>query len=183
MAVEAGSVQFVGPGMKIAVDETTLIRVDDVEGQLALTLDVFDEEDDLLIAIDQNEWISGDPLPWDCEFGYRWLRMRQEHRDIALTLDARSSPVRLTGHLWRRRQRFDIGNAGILVNGVVQGAGISDLCLVALTLRINTAEPGLQIAPDAESGPGQIVSWPDPTERLRRGVAAYSEMRGGRSRA
>jgi hypothetical protein len=182
LAVQAGSVQFVGPGMKIMVDEKTLVRLDDLEGQLALTLDAYDEEDRLLIAIEQNEWISGDPLPWDFEFGYKWLKMRRKRGSIALSIDARSSPVRLMGELWHRGQRFDIGSRGIRANGVVQDAGVAELCLVALSVRINTSEPALQIVPDAEFGKGVLVSWPDHDERLRRGIEAYEKLRGDHSR-
>lgn len=180
LAVEAGSVQFVGAGFKLVVDGQPLLqlRVDE-GGRLALSLDVYAEDDSRLISIADNEWITGDPLPWDFEFGYRWLTLRERQRRIAVNIDARPQAVRVLGDLWRKGQHFSISNDGLLFSGVAQSVGFANLGVVGMMLTADTGSRQFAIAPDPAIGQGMFVSKADPMERLEAGLKAYQRLLAG----
>jgi hypothetical protein len=109
------------------VDGIDIIRLDvNSEGSLELTAYLYDEQDNLLVAIERNEWVSGRIIPWDIEFKYRLLRIRRRIGSIDLTIDARKNPTNIRANLWRKghlifadpsilrvdRQGFDTGFAG-----------------------------------------------------------------------
>lgn len=72
IAIEVGSNLFIGDGFKLAVDHEALVQLDsDEQGCLLISVDLYDRNDLLLASIVRNEWITGDPLPWDFEFGFR----------------------------------------------------------------------------------------------------------------
>jgi hypothetical protein len=75
------------------------LRVD--EGMLKLSLTVYDRDDRLLVVIEDNEWLSGDPLPWDIEASFQRLTLREKARTINLGLNARSIPPFLAAELWK----------------------------------------------------------------------------------
>lgn len=177
VALQLGSNQFVGAGFKLMVDDHPLLQLQaDPEGRLSLSVDLYDEADTQILCLVDNEWVTGDPLPWDLQFGYRWLKVRLKGRDIALDLDAREDLVSLRGRLWRKGQCFTIDESSLMVNGVVQNSGLIDLCLVGLIVGLDTKERKFTITPDPTFGKGMIVSWPDVAERVRRGIEAYERL-------
>jgi hypothetical protein len=177
LAVELGSIQFFGAGVKLVVDGQPLLKLKlDEGGRLALSLDVYAEDDTLLISIVDNEWISGDPLPWDLQFGYRWLTLRQRERHIALSLDARQQPVRVLGELWRKGQQFVIRQEALLFNGVAHNVGFANLGFAGMMLTADTAAKQFAMAPDPAIGRGIMVSRADTTERFEEGLKAYQGL-------
>jgi SEC-C motif len=177
LAVSVGSVQFVGAGFKVVVDEESLLEIRaDVTGRLLLSLSLYDEDDKLLFVLRDNEWISGDPLPWDFEYSYNLIRLRRGDRDVRLLLDARHELVEITGVLCFAGQRFDLRPDILRVNGVISDVGFSNLCLVANHLQANTKDKTFTIVPDSRLGAGMFVSWPDVHERVKRGLDAYRQL-------
>jgi len=149
VVIRAGGVLFVGQGVKIVVDGEALLQLDvDNEGRLHVTLDLYDRDDACLLSIRQNEWITGDPLAWDIEFGSRWLKLRRKKRDVALFIDARAQPVQVTADLWRRGQNFSITPDSLLFNGVVKGIGFKDVELDSVMLAVDTTRAKFSTAPD-----------------------------------
>ena len=69
-----------GDGDFFIVDDESLLSIEIYEGKLELSMKLYDENDNLLAEIERNEWISGDPLPWDIESRYQWLRIRRRQR-------------------------------------------------------------------------------------------------------
>ena len=179
-AIAAGSNQFVGEGAFLVVDQEELISLNlGVSGALELSVELYDRKDQLLALIERNEWISGDPLPWDLESGFQWIKLRWKLGDVVLKIDARNFPIEIRGDLWRKGQKFQISRDWIRFNGVLQNIKLSDLCLVALRLVVDTASKSFQIQPDPRFGKGVIVSWPDIPERVRRGLESWGQMKGG----
>ena len=177
IAVEAGTNQFVGPGFKFIVDRQPLLALQvDSDGHLLVSLDVYDLDDNLLVAVSDNEWICGDPLPWDIEYSYNRVSLRTASRKINLEIDARSELVRVKGVFWRKSQQFSITPSSLKFNGVVQGVGLINLGLVAMSLVADTATGQFSIVPDPRLGHGCIVSWPDPQERLAKGIEAFERL-------
>jgi hypothetical protein len=174
IAIEAGSIQFIGAGFKLIVDGEPLLAIrSDSEGHLLLTVELYSSTDELLLSIRDNEWIAGDPLPWDLEFGYNRLLLRSAARQIALQIDARSLPVAITGDLWRRNQRFSIGRSSLHFDGEVQNVGFANLGLVAMSLVADTTQRSFTLSPDTRLKGGMMVSWPDPAERLQKGIEGF----------
>jgi len=179
LAVQLGTNQFVGTGTKLAVDGAPLLLLERGEdGGLLVSLDLYDRADRLLATISRNEWKTGDePGPWDFEYGHRWVRVRNRPRKVNLFLDARRSPVHIETLLWRKGQSFSARGDRIQVNGAaVKDVTITNVCLVGLSLDVDTAKGALRIVADPEFGEGTLVSWPDPEERVRRGYAAYLKL-------
>jgi hypothetical protein len=96
-----GGVLFAGQGAWVSIDERTLLALAiGPDGRLLLSVTVYDEEGDLLAEIVDNEWIAGDPQPWDIESSFRKLRMNVAPRAIAPRVDATAEPVGIRGRLW-----------------------------------------------------------------------------------
>ncbi|MGB9859693.1 MAG: HNH endonuclease [Moorellaceae bacterium] len=92
--VVIGSNQFVGEGDFLLVDKESLLSLEVNSGRLELSIKLYDHTDQLLAHIKNNEWISGDPMPWDLESSFQWLKIRHKLRDIAIEIDARKTPNR-----------------------------------------------------------------------------------------
>jgi len=177
IAVEAGSNQFIGAGFKFVVDGEPLLSLKtDIAGRLLLSVRLYDPDDGLLLLISDNEWISGDPLPWDIEFGYNVLTLRRAERKVSLEINARSAPVTIAGELWRKRQNFSLRRDSLKFNGVIKDSGLINLGLVGQSLVVDTVNATFSIVPDTRLKVGMIVSWPDPVERLQKGIEAYNKL-------
>lgn len=174
-----GTNQFVGEGAFFLVDGESLLSLSVTDGRLEVSLTLYDQQDRLIAEIQRNEWMAGDPLPWDLESSFQWLVIRNRSREVVLDLDARDPYIQVKATLWRRRQRFDLSPRSILFNGVLQNVGFTHLCLVALRLSANTASVALSIEPDPRIGKGLIVSWPDVGERIARGLEGWNRLREG----
>jgi hypothetical protein len=103
---------------------------------LLVSLTVYDDRGSLVALIQDNEWISGDPFPWDIESDFQYLRMRRKLRDISLEVDARKEPIKVRADLWRSGHRIRLSPLEIRVEGeLVGGFGIiKNLGLVANSL-------------------------------------------------
>lgn len=177
IAVELGSNQFIGVGFKLVVDGEPLLQLEkDDGGRLLVSLDAYDEGENLLFTLAKNDWITGDPLPWDFEFGHRWLTVRHRMRKIALHIDARRTPLLVRADLWRRSQNFSTTPVGLEFNGVAKGIGFIDLGLVAMMLVADTRTKKFTIAPEPALGRGVIVSEEDPVKRLVKGIESYNSL-------
>jgi hypothetical protein len=180
IAIHAATVDFVGPGFKLLVDEKPLLAIDRGEnGRLSISLDLYDATGNLLLAVVDNEWISGDPLPWDIEFGVRQLKIRRHGGEVVLRLDARRSPATLYGDFWFAKQHFSLRESGLLFNGVVENVGIIELGLVAGRLHADTGTGKFRIEPDPSFGKTLIVSWPNRKQRLKKCFKALAQLKAG----
>ena len=103
-----GTNQFVGDGDFLIVDDESLLSIEIYEGKLELSMRLYDPNDNLVAEIERNEWVSGDPLPWDLKSRYQWLRTRRKLRDIQLEIDAREFPIKVRGDIWRKGVNFQL---------------------------------------------------------------------------
>jgi uncharacterized CHY-type Zn-finger protein len=103
LVINVGKNYFVGGGSIIQVDGRDIIRLDlNSEGSLELSAYLYDEQDNLMVSIVRNEWISGSIEAWDIEFKYRLLRIRKRIKSVDLTIDARKNPTEIRANLWRK---------------------------------------------------------------------------------
>ena len=72
-------------GTLIEVDEEELVGAKlDENGVLEFSLKLYDELDNLVFEIKNNEWITGDIIPWDIEASYQSLIIRRKIGEITL---------------------------------------------------------------------------------------------------
>jgi hypothetical protein len=119
VSIDLGGHKFQGaPGDLLRVDGETLIGLkQDSNGALLLDLKLYDENDNLLAEIVENEWQSNSPLPWDLEYSYQKLTIRNAPRRISLKLDCRSVPISIRGKIWGKGRLLRSDNSGLHVDG------------------------------------------------------------------
>ena len=58
---------IIGEGDIIQIDSESLLSLFINEGRLEISLKLYDKSDRLVFHVERNEWMSGDPFPWDME--------------------------------------------------------------------------------------------------------------------
>jgi hypothetical protein len=101
LVVTTRHVSFVGPFRYVVDGEDILVIEADDAGRMFVTLSLYDEDDNLLCHISRNHWISGDPTPWDIQFGANVLTLRTASHRVPLDINARERFVELHTDLWR----------------------------------------------------------------------------------
>jgi hypothetical protein len=175
LAIRVGGVILVDDGPLILIDGEPLLSTKIDCGRMMLSITLYDRAGNLLVEIVDNEWITGDPLPWDIESGHQRLKLRAKAFDVRLDVDARASPVDLRARLWHHGVSVHLKGSGIHTHGSLR-AGFANLGLICTPLNFDT-NGGTSIG---GSKGGLIVSEPDPTRRLIKCVQGFAEMRTGR---
>lgn len=123
--VLGGHVFSARTGDLLRVGDDALLRTSlSPRGTLLLGVRLFDEGDNLLAEIVENEWISHDPLPWDITFDYQHLAVRNAPRKISLDVDCRVQPAVIRGNFWRKGRLLRADAKGLHVGeGHLVGAG------------------------------------------------------------
>jgi len=168
--------QFVGDGNFLFVDGENLLSLGINEGRLELSMKLYDKKDNLVAEIEHNEWVSGNPLPWDLESKFQWLRIRRKLRDVELEIDASKYPIDIRANMWRKAQNFQLNSNQLLFNGVIKEAGFISLCLVALQLVADTSTQTFSIRPNPRFGAGHFVSHHNVQERVKMGLTAWEQL-------
>ncbi|HLW90671.1 MAG TPA: HNH endonuclease signature motif containing protein [Roseiarcus sp.] len=179
-AASLGSVMVVNEGPFLQIDGETMLSLSLGERKnLEVSLRLFSSADELLLEIDRNEWISGDPFPWDIEASWQTLTLRERARQITLSLDGRQRPLEVRGELWRNGKHFQIHKDRIVVVnkvGAASGLTIAELALVGGGLAIkDTAIELLRF------DGGVIVSHADRRIRLQGAKDAWRRLKAERS--
>ena len=146
LLVNAGGVHFGGPGFKLVVDGIPLLALRrDHEQRLLISVELRDEADSVLARIRDNEWVLGDPQPWDFEYKYNWVLLRERKGRRSLEIDARSDPVQLQGFLQMNGQSFELRPEALILNGVVEYVTFAELGLVAIQMEMDTGSGELKL--------------------------------------
>jgi len=119
----------------------------DPVGRLLLSVSLLDAEDNLLLSIVDNEWVTGDPLPWDFEYAYNVVKLRRAERKIALEINARVTPVELKGELWRKGQQLGVSGSTLTFDGVSRMLAFRGIAFIGLSLTADTQQRTLQMRP------------------------------------
>ncbi len=185
-AVACGSCLMVNDGTQIRIDGEPLLGLSLDGGHVQISLTLHNENDDILVLVQDNEWLSGDPAVWDLEASYQRVTIRREPRDVRLRLRVGADPMSLEAQLWRNGYVVDVRPQGIFVNSKearaegVPGSSLAGLCFVDMSLEIDTREPTYKLVPDDRYGKSFIVSRESRLEALVEGVNALSRLRGER---
>jgi hypothetical protein len=140
-----GSTTFVGNGKIICINEEALISLDINKQELLLSLRLYDRKDKLVVEIRENEWIVGDPLPWDFVSGFQTLTIRRKLGDISLDIDARKVPIKLCADIWRTGQNYRVSPSEISINGDILRADIQGGKMEGMCLNIDSKRKSLTI--------------------------------------
>ena len=174
--INIGSNQFVGDGDFLIVDGESLLAVSIESRRLQLSMKLYDQKDNLVAEVKNNEWISGDPLPWDLQSKFQWLRIRRKQRDIMLEIDARKFPINVRADIWRKGQNFQLRPRDIIFNGVRSNIGFRNLCFVALRLEADIQKQSFSIVPDPRFRKGMFVSDPDVKKRIKKALKGWNKL-------
>src|ERR1700692_4051167 len=168
-AADLGSVTVVGEGSFIRVDNDDILSLHMGPQNLEISLKLYSETDALLIEIVRNEWISGDPLPWDIEADWQTLTLRERNRKISIFVNAKTVPMQLRGEFWRSGKAIVVDKNGHVVRGQ-SALGLRNPALVGGGLELNTT------AVTIGQSDGVIISWHNPRERLWKARDAWRKM-------
>lgn len=171
--INVGTNQFIGIGDFLIVDNESLLSLRINEGKLEVSIRLYDKNDSLVSLIQNNEWVSGDPLPWDIESSFQWLKIRRKLRDIEFIIDARSDPIDLIADIWRKGQNFQLSAKEIRFNGVKSNIGFVNMGFVALRLQADTSKKSIKIVPDPIFGKGHFISEPNLKKRIEKGLSEW----------
>ena len=175
-AMHIGSLTLVGEGPFIRIDGEDLLSLYLGEKRLEISLQLYDENDNLLLLIERNEWIAGDPLPWDLEADWQLLILRERHRKISLSLNAKLIPMQVTADLWRSGKLIKLDANGIQISGVLaRGVHLAEMALIGAQLEISTKTLSI-----GSSKGAVILTWPNRRERLWRARDAWRRLKAER---
>lgn len=119
--VDLGGAKFLTDGGDLLKykNETIIFTSISDDQNLLISLKLYDESDNLLAEIIDNEWISYTPLPWDIEYKYQKLHIRSAPRQIAVSIDCRSEPIKIRGKIWRNKHLIEFRENEIEYNGAL----------------------------------------------------------------
>lgn len=170
-----GSTTVVGSGTFLRVGGEDLIGFSLNEGILEISIRLYREADELLLDIQRNEWMSGNPLPWDIKADWQTLTLRQSLRNISLTLDAKKVPMQIEGRFYKNGKCVTLDKEGIRWGGK-KPSGIYDLALVGLLLELEMTDSGMRLGPHPANPYGMLISWPNRRERLWKAKETWREI-------
>jgi len=144
-----GTNQFIGDGDFLIVDDESLLSIEIYECKLELSMKLYDPKDNLVAEIERNEWISGDPLPWDLESEFQRLRIRRKLRDILLEIDAKRFPIKIRADMWRKGNNFQLRPNDLIFNGLsgrMRDIGFTN-CEIGNVLKVDTLNNRFSLVP------------------------------------
>lgn len=181
--ISIGSVQFIGDSDIILVDDESLLSVNmdssasyDNFERLTISARLYDSHDKLLAVIENNEWILGDPKPWDIIAKWQYLKISSGTGDIAIEINAKSDPITIKGNLWRKKQHILLSNCVFFISGVINNSSICELCLVGMRIVMDTILNQCRIEPNPKIGKAVLVSESNRKKRIRKGLKAWKEL-------
>ncbi len=104
-----------GDLLRINGESTISVRLSD-RGTLLLSLVLRDASDKVVVEIKDNEWLSGDEMPWDIRFEHRKLTINSAPYQISLDVDSGSNPIAVRGTIWGGGKLLKIDSKGLHVD-------------------------------------------------------------------
>ncbi|MFZ3147486.1 MAG: HNH endonuclease signature motif containing protein [Methanothrix sp.] len=178
LVIDLGDVQFIGKGNFLTVDGQDLFSLTkSPSGRIELSAEIYSRDGKKLAVIDHNEWISGDPFPWDIESSFQWIILREKKHKISIGINTQECPIKIRADLWCHGINIVISQTdGILIDKYGMHNSIAHLCLVALRLIVSTSKEKFEIQPDPSFGEGRMISEADARIRIRNGIKEWKKL-------
>jgi hypothetical protein len=176
-AAELGSVTVVGEGPFLKIRDKELLSFYVGNENLEISARLYGASGELLVEIDRNEWVSGNPLPWDIEADWQRLTLRERIRNVNLMIDARKIPMEVRGEFWEGEGHFVITPREIrmgIAGEPPTRMGVAELALVGFVLQIDPDKRVVNMSPNRENA--LLISWPNRRERLYRARDAWRRI-------
>ena len=174
-AADMGSITIVGSGTFLKMSGEEIIGLTlGPDKNIELSIKLYSKNDELLAEINNNEWISGDPLPWDIESDWQTLKLRERTRNISISIDARTVPMRIQADLWRKGENFKADKIGIFINSR-SSVSLQNMALVGCTIDVDRTKDILSIGQQTGIS-GLIINWPNKRERLWKAKEAWNKL-------
>ncbi|MBB4198510.1 hypothetical protein GGD83_002311 [Rhodoblastus sphagnicola] len=164
-AADLGGIIVVNEGPFLVMDGENVVSLNNIDNSLHISLRLYDESDNLILEIENNEWVSGDPLPWDIEARWQYLRIRDNSRKVSVCLNAKAQPLEFQGVFYKGGHVANISKDKISLRSNSDPpirVSMQNFALVGLALEIKQDQVSLPATPYG----GAIVSWPNKRERL-----------------
>lgn len=170
-AIKLGTMTLVNEGPFLQIDGNDVLVCYLSDRKLELSLKLYDEDDHLLVEIERNEWVSGDPLPWDIQGEYQRLAIREKARKISLSLDLTRTPAELRAQFWYHGKYITCDPLKIQIGPNPAKVSVSNFALVGGSISIDQGAVKVCKEPDAV-----LISWPSERERLWRAKDAWEKL-------
>jgi hypothetical protein len=177
-AAQFGELIVVNEGPFLLIDGVEVFGMNVGEANIELSIKLFSERGELLVQIEKNEWVSGDPLPWDIQADWQLLTIRERHRKISLALNAKKIPMQVRGEFFSNGQRIWVTHLGLQFDGnPAKGTGDLELGMLAIV------GGGLNLRADGALNleNARMVSWPDQRERLYKAKNVWNRLKNERA--
>lgn len=114
--ITVGNSKFRCNGPLIVVDgEPIISTTHDLEGNVLLTLSLYDKDNNLLVKIVENEWVIRPSDAWDLESSPRKIVLRQCPRNISLEICLVDNNLKLIGKFWSNGHLVKTNDKGIVI--------------------------------------------------------------------
>ncbi len=161
--------------LRLEVSGETLLRLRvDAENHLLLSLIIYDDSGNVLLLVDSNEWLAGDPALWDFQSDWQRLTVRKAQGDVRLRLDAKRDPMRVQALLTKDGNSISLTSRGVAIKGQPHealgptGLTLQGLTLVRMKIVVDPEKGKVGFEPHPIPGGDIIVSHAPRSEVLRK---------------
>lgn len=170
LIISMGNNEFINDREVITIDNETIIELSQSdEGAVLLSLKLYDDKNNLLIQIEENEWVSGDYLPWDIESSFQLIKIRQKKGRIILDLDTKGDTISLTGTIFYNGLELKITKDRILS----QFLNSTDTCYVGCSIIFDTKSKTITLAVHPSSNKAKVRTDIKQSDRIAYGLAEF----------
>lgn len=176
--IRTGGCIFAGEGPYIVVNNHQLLGIKVANKAALLSLDLYNEKNELLASIVNNEWISGDVDLWDIESSFQYLKIRSKNRKIDLEIHTNADIISLRADLWKDGQNIKLDSERITINEKLENTGISGICVVGMLINISTeSAKRIELAVSPNVSEGRLISEPDLHKTIAMAQAAWEKIK------
>ncbi|MGA2766732.1 MAG: hypothetical protein ABSF24_00230 [Candidatus Bathyarchaeia archaeon] len=174
--VNVGTSQIIGTGDLVAIDGENLLSLNINKNRIEISATLYDQQNRLAAKIMNNEWVSGNPLPWDLESGFQWLKIRRKKRDIELEIDARAYPINMLANIWKNQHNLRFSPKQIIWESAKTHVRFAHKCFVAMKIEAETTNSTFTLSPDPRIGTFAVITDLNRKKRIRRGLKIWQEL-------
>ncbi|MEZ2335256.1 hypothetical protein AB6735_06455 [Mucilaginibacter sp. RCC_168] len=171
-----GNSEFINSGTILFMDNDPILSLYiDANRNLEFSLKVYDENDALLMIIEKNVWIYGNPKIWDFKFKYNKLSILNKSRDIAMVIDGSNKYLSIKGSLYKNNARLEVESFTMYHEDKSPSQVISGLCFVGAAMYYTSSDGNLNINKTQEAL-SRVISAPDREDRIKKGIEVYNTL-------